>query len=105
MPTKKQLQDEVDSIRAQLYQERQDHGDYVRQLKNTAYSMARESMRVKHVLEERDGYYECLQIVRFEEGHDGVNVVVANVQFSSGVTDDGKSAAGSPSAATEGYAS
>lgn len=78
MPTKKQLQDEVESIRAQLYQERRDHGDYVRQLRETAYQMARESMRVKHVLAERDGYYEALPILRFEEGPDGVNVVVAN---------------------------
>ena len=80
MPTKKQLEDEVAAIRAQLYQERQDHGDYVRQLKSTAYNMARESMRVKQVLVHRDGYYEVLPIVRFEESADGVNVVVANVK-------------------------
>jgi hypothetical protein len=78
MPTKKQLEEEVEAIRAQLYQERQDHGNYVRHLKETAYKMARESMRVKMVLAERDGYDEALPIVRLEEGHDGVNVVVAN---------------------------
>lgn len=78
MPTKKQFEDEVTAIRAQLYQERQDHGDYVRQLKNTAYNMARESMRVKQVLVHRDGYYEVLPIVRFEESTDGLYVVVAN---------------------------
>ena len=78
MSTKKQLEKEVEEIRAQLYQERQDHGNYVRHLKETAYKMARERMRVKMVLVERDGYTEVLQIVRIEEGHDGVNIVVAN---------------------------
>jgi hypothetical protein len=81
MPTKKQLEEEVEAIRAQLYQERQDHGNYVRHLKETAYKMACESMRVRHVLAERDGYYEALHIVRLEKGHDGVNVVVANVEL------------------------
>ena len=79
MTTKKEMQQEIDDLRARLYQERQDHGNYVRHLKETAYKMARESMRVKMVLMERDKYYEALQVVRFEEGHDGVNVVVANV--------------------------
>lgn len=78
MATKKQLEEEVEAIRAQLYQERQDHGNYVRHLKETAYKMARESMRVKTVLAERGEYLEALQIVRFEEGNDGVYVVVAN---------------------------
>lgn len=78
MPTKKQLEDEVSDIRAKLYQERQDHAKYVRHIKETAYNMARESMRVKQVFVERDGYNEMLQIVRFEEAHDGLNIVVAN---------------------------
>ncbi len=82
MPTKKQLEEEIENLRRQLYQERQDHGNYVRHLKETAYKMARESMRVKTVIAERDGYSEALPIVRFEECHDGVNVVVANVDFS-----------------------
>ena len=82
MATKKQLEEEVEAIRAQLYQERQDHGNYVRNLRETAYKMARESMRVKMVLAERDGFLEALQIVRFEESTDGVNVVVANAALT-----------------------
>ena len=78
MATKKQLEEEVEAIRAQLYQERQDHGNYVRHLKETAYKMARERMRVKMVLAERGEYLEALQIVRFEQWNDGVNIVVAN---------------------------
>lgn len=80
MPTKKQLQLEIDTLRSQLYQERQDHGNYVRNLKQTVYQMARESMRVKTVLAERDGHYELLRIVRYEYVNDGVNVVVANAR-------------------------
>lgn len=76
MPTKKQLQDEVDDIRAQLCQERQ----YVRHLREAAYKMAQESMRVNQVLVERTGYHEVLEIVRCEEGPNGVNIVVANKQ-------------------------
>jgi hypothetical protein len=79
MPTKKQLEQEVDDIRTQLYQERQDHASYVRHIKETAYNIARERMRVKAILVEREGRYEVLPIVRFEEGTDGFNVVVANV--------------------------
>lgn len=78
MATKKQLEDEVEALRSQLYQEREDHGDYVRHLKETAYKMARESMRVKMVFAECAGNYVALPIVRFEESRDGVNVVVAN---------------------------
>jgi hypothetical protein len=39
-----ECEEEVKAIRSQLYQERQDHGAYVRQLKETAYKMACESM-------------------------------------------------------------
>lgn len=82
MTTKKQLEKEVEAIREQLYQERRDHGNYVRHLKETAYKMARESMRVKMVLAERSGYLEALPIVRFEESADGLNVVVANAKIT-----------------------
>ena len=71
-----------DELLREEFAQRQDHGNYVRHLKETAYKMARESMRVKQVLAERDGYLEALQIVRFEEGRDGVNVVVANVKYT-----------------------
>jgi len=90
MPTKRQLEEEVEAIRAQLYQERQDHGNYVRHLKETAYKIARESMRVKQVSVHRNGYYEVLPIVQFEEGHDGVNIVVANGQSDRLAGDKGK---------------
>lgn len=81
MPKNKELQQEIEDIQALLYQERQDHGNYVKRLKETAYKLATERMRVKSIKMLRDnGNYEVLQIDRFEEEHDGINIVVANVR-------------------------
>lgn len=83
MATKKQLEDEVGEIRALLYQERENHKSYVRHLRETAYKLAQERMRVNMVFAERpDGNYDALTILRFEETGRGVNVVVANAEVS-----------------------
>ncbi len=78
MMTNKQLQEEINSLRSRLCQEREDHRKY----EEIAYKTACESMRVKMVLEERrDGNYEALTIVRLEKCPDGVNVVVGGASL------------------------
>lgn len=80
MPTKKQLEDEILSLRGQLYQARQDYRNDMHHLKDTEWMKARESMCVRMVLMECDAGFEALTIVRFENSRDGVNVIVANTK-------------------------
>ena len=78
------LQDEIENLRAVLYQEREDRATYVKNLKQTAFNIAKERMRVKEVLLERDdGNMASMGIVRIEESHNGVTVIIAPLTKTS----------------------